>query len=133
MSGETRQSRKFDLALALAQGHSVIAWSRANQVPKRTAYRWATDAKVRRSVHAIRRRFLDRAVGRMARRATWAVDKIITLGDDAKSESVKLRALRAILSDTMTVSQFATLENRVAKVKEQIHAREQPGNTDRAN
>ncbi len=131
MRGEHRQSRKIDLALALAQGHSVIAWSRTNQVAKQTAYRWATDPKVRRTVETIRRRALDRAIGKMTSRATWAAEQICELGKSANSESVKLSALRAILSDMMTVSQFASLEDRVTEVEEQIREREQAGNADR--
>jgi len=131
MSGEARESRKAQFALALAQGCSAAAWARANDVAGRTADRWAADPKVRSSVDACRRRALDRAVGRLARRATWAADQIIELGRGAESESVKLRALRSILSDMMTVSQFATLEERVAEVEEQLRDREQTGIADR--
>ena len=37
-----------------------------NCVPDRTAYRWATEPKVRAKIKAYRRRALDRAVGRLA-------------------------------------------------------------------
>ena len=37
-----------------------------NDVPDRTAYRWATEPKVRAKIKAYRRRALDRAVGRLA-------------------------------------------------------------------
>ncbi len=57
-----------------------------------------------------RRRALDRAIGRMARRATWAAGQIAKLGRDARSESVRLAALRAALSDMITVTKFAGLE-----------------------
>jgi hypothetical protein len=132
MPGESRQSRKTQLALALAQGYSVAKWARTNEVPLRTAYSWANEPKVRAAVESCRRRALDRAVGRMARRATWAADKIADLAKDAQSESVKLSALRAILSDMMTVSQFNTLEERVAQVEELLDERERTGSADRA-
>jgi hypothetical protein len=130
MSGLRRESKKGDLALALAQGHTVSAWARAHQVPKRTAYRWAADPKVRRAVEAIRRRALERAVGVMTTRATWAAKKIYNLGKTAGSESVKLSAPRAILSDMMSVSQFSTLEGRAAEVEENLRERQQTGNAD---
>jgi len=59
----------------------------------------------------------------MARRVTWATDGIAKLAKDAESESVKLTALRAILSDMMAVSQFAGLEQRMTEIEEQLHER----------
>jgi len=47
MPEERPRSRKTELALAIANGTSVTAWARGNQVPKRTAYRWAGEPKVR--------------------------------------------------------------------------------------
>lgn len=132
MAGEDLESKKTQLALALAQGRSVNKWAGANNVAKRTAYRWAAEPKVRRAVESIRRRALDRAVGLMASRATWAAQQIYELGKSAGSESVKLSALRAILSDMMTVSQFSTLEGRVAEVEDHLRERQQAGNAGRA-
>jgi hypothetical protein len=112
--------KKTQLALAIAQGASVVAWARANEVPKRTAFRWASEPMVRAAAESCRRRAVDQAVGRMARRATWAADQIAKLGKDAVSESVRLAALRAILSDMMAVSGFSGLEERVAQIEEQL-------------
>jgi hypothetical protein len=42
MTEELPQKRKTRLALAIAQGKSVAAWARDNQVPRGTAYRWAS-------------------------------------------------------------------------------------------
>jgi len=47
MPEERPRSRKTELALAIANGTSVTAWARGNQVPKRTAYRWAGEPEVR--------------------------------------------------------------------------------------
>jgi len=133
MSGEHRQSKKTQLALALAQGRSITTWARANEVPRRTAYRWAGEPAVRSAVESYRRRVIDRVVGRLATRATWASDGIAKLAKSAKSESVRLSALRAILSDMMTISQFATLEETVAQVVEQLNDRAQTHYADRSS
>jgi hypothetical protein len=127
---ELPQKKKTQLALALAQGVSVAAWARGKRVPKRTAYRWASEPKVRATVDSCRRRALDQAIGRMARRATWAVDQIVTLGENAQSESVKLKALRAVLSDMMKVSEFSVLEVRMTEIEEKLRGRN--GNARRA-
>ena len=55
------------------------------------------------------------AVGQMSRRAAWATDQIA----EARSESVRLAALRSTLSDMMAVADFARLEQRIAKLEEQ--------------
>ena len=120
---ELPQKKKTQLAVAMAQGVSVSAWARGNDVPKRTAYRWAAEPNVRATAESCRRRALDRAVGRMANRATWAVDQIVALGANAESESVKLSALRAVLSDMMKVSEFSVLEVRMTEIEEELRVR----------
>jgi hypothetical protein len=119
-SGRRPRSRKTELALAIANPTSVTAWARANEVPKRTAYRWADEPEVRAAVESYRRRAVDRPIGRTARRVTWATDRIAKLAKDAESESVSLTALRAMLSDMMAVSQFAELEQRITEIEEKL-------------
>jgi hypothetical protein len=115
---KTRRS----LAIAIGQGVSVAAWARENTVPERTARRWSKEPRVRAEVDAYRRSALDQAVGRMARRATWATNGIAKLAKGATSESVRLAALRSILSDMMSVSDFAVLDQRMTKIEEQLNA-----------
>jgi hypothetical protein len=119
MSGEARQNRKTQLALAIAQGISPKRWAEANNVSKSTAYRWAEEPDVKARADVIRRRALDRAVGRLSRRVTWAADGIVKLAHTADSEAVKLSALRAIYSEMIRVSRFGTLEERVTELEEQ--------------
>ena len=122
-TAENSKSRKSQLALAIAQGKSISVWARKNDVPDRTAYRWATEPKVRAKIKSYHRRVLGRAIGRLATRVTWAADGIVKLAEDANSESVKLSALRSIFSNMMAVSTFAGLEDRVAELEEQLNER----------
>jgi hypothetical protein len=114
--------------MAIARGIAVAKWARANDVPKRTAYTWAKQPKVRASVEDIRRRAVDQAVGRMSRHVTWAADEIANLGKEAVSESVRLSALRAIMKDMIEVTKFSGLERRVVDIEERLH--EGTGNPD---
>ena len=100
------------------------------QYPKRTAQRWASEPKVRAAVERYRRRALDRAVGLMSDNAQWATEQILKLGESAASESVRLSALCAILSEMIAVSKFGGLEDRLTQVEEQI--RDESGNADLA-
>jgi hypothetical protein len=120
MSQEHPKGTKTQLALALAQGVSAAQWARAHQVPKNTAYRWARDPKVRKAVESHRRRTIDQAIGRMTEQSTWAVGGIVALAKGAESDSVRLRALRAIFSDLMAVSNHSGLEARMAEIEEKI-------------
>jgi hypothetical protein len=130
MQEEVRQKKKTGLALAIARGESITAWARQNEVPRRSAFRWASDPKVRGAVEAWRRRALNRAIGRMAGLAMKAADGIARLAESAESESVQLRAWRAILADQMAVSRFSNLEQRMVEIEEQL--RDRTGDTDRA-
>ena len=90
MTGESANSQKMLLAAAIAEGTPVAKWASSNEVPERTAYRWAAEPEVRSKIESIRRRALDEAIGRLDKRATWAVDGIVELGENAASESVRL-------------------------------------------
>jgi hypothetical protein len=123
MSKEERTSLQSELAAALAAGKSCVKWASANGVSIRTAQRWAGEPEVRAEVEAYRRGNLDQAVSRMSRRAVWATDEIARLARQATSESVKLAALRSMLSDMMAVADFTGLEERIAKLEEQDRVR----------
>jgi hypothetical protein len=59
-----------------------------------------------------------------------AADGIARLGKGAESESVQLKAWRAILADQMAVSRFSDLEHRMVEIEEQLSDR--TGDTDHA-
>ena len=111
------------LALAIARGDSITAWAHRNGVPVSTAFRWSQDPKVRIAVQAWRRRALDRTIGRLASLAMKATEGINRLAKGADSESVQLRASRAILADMMSVSKFSVLEYRMTEIEEQVDKR----------
>ena len=127
MEKEVRRHQKIHRALAIAGGESIAAWAQQNGVSERTAFYWAKDPKVRREVDACRRRVINQAIGRLTGMTTKSVDGITHLAQEAESESVQLRAWRAILADQMSVSNFSDLEYRMAELEEQV--RERTGHT----
>ncbi len=126
MAEEHPRGTKAQLALALAQGVSAAKWARDHDVAKMTAYRWAKDPVVRKTVESFRRRTLDRAVGRMTKRCTWAADGIASIAKNSESDSVRLRACRAIFSDMMAVSKYSGLEVRMTEIEVQLQERAGP-------
>jgi hypothetical protein len=123
MTRELRQKTKIQLALAIAQGRSVALWARENQVPRSTAYRWASQPEVRAAAESRRRRARKGALARMASRACRASHEVATLAECAESESVRLRALRSIVSGAIATSKFAVLKRRMSAIKEELHER----------
>jgi hypothetical protein len=117
MNIRNNRDQKADLALALATGSTVRAWAKARNVPERTAYKWARSPEVKKQVRRIRRRAIDRAVGRLSRHAAAAADQIARLAKAAESESVQLQAARAVLADLMHVANYAELEDRIAQLE----------------
>jgi hypothetical protein len=107
----------------MAGGQPVSAWAKENGVPKRTAHTWSRSPEVLDLVESIRRRALDRAVGRPSRNATAAADQIARLARKAVSEAIRLHAARAVLADLMTVSEYAELEGRLAELERRIQSR----------
>ena len=79
MSGESSNSQKRMLAAAIAEGQRIRKWAETKGVPERTAYYWAAEPLVRSETESIHRRALDEAIGRLAARATWAVEGIVNL------------------------------------------------------
>jgi hypothetical protein len=130
MQEDVRNDLKSKLALMIARGKTITAWASQNEVPLRTAYRWSRDPQVRGEVQEWRRYVLDLAIGRLARLSLKATDGIAKLGAGAESESVQLRAWRAILADQMAVSKFSDLEHRMTEIEEQLHGG--TGHTDHA-
>jgi hypothetical protein len=109
-------SIKDELALALAHGISINGWAKARDVPRPTVYRWAKETEVRKAVESHRRRAADRAVGRMAKRFCWATDKVAGLAEYAESDSVRLAALRTILSNMNAVNKDSGIEERISEI-----------------
>ena len=131
MSLRNNHERKANLALALAAGKTVADWAKDNAIPDRTARTWSHSPEVRDQVEAIRRAVIDRTIGRLSDHATEAADQIARLAKDATSEAVRLQAARAVLAELMAVSNYATLDSRLAEVERRIaHAQpEQHGTT----
>jgi hypothetical protein len=124
MSEQQPRNLKDELALAVAKGISITVWAKKRNVPKTTAYRWASEPDVVKAAQAHRRRSVDRAVGRMTDRYVWATDRIARLAAEAESESVQLSALRSILSDMIAVSNHSGLEERMTNIEKQLDERD---------
>ena len=65
----------------------------------------------------------DQAIGRLSGLALKAADGIARLAKEAESESVQLRAWRAILADQVAIAKFSNLEQRLLEIEEILDER----------
>lgn len=124
MSKRNNENQKARLALSLAMGIRAGAWAKANGVPRQTAYAWARMPEVLKAVDQIRARLIDRAIGRLTEHAIQAAEEITRLSKEAESESVRLQASRAVLSEMLTITDYATMERRLAAVERRLRQTE---------
>jgi len=111
------------LALWVATGRTVAAWAEKNQIARRTAYEWHRRPAFKTTVEKYRRRYLDRALGVLARNAAKSASVVGRLVDEADSDAVKLQAARAGLADLMSVWRFADIEGRITELERHEHDR----------
>src|SRR5437868_10080047 len=123
MQEDVRNDLKSQLALLIARGQTINTWASQNEVPLRTAYRWSREPQVRGEVQEWRRFVLNLTIGRLARLSLKATDGIAKLGAGAESESVQLRAWRAVLADQMAVAKFSDLEDRMTEIEVKLGKR----------
>jgi hypothetical protein len=115
-----RRSLKSSLAQAISRRESIEGWAKANGVKERTAYRWAKTLKLRSEVPEIRRRHVDRVIDRTSQSFTRAADQLLELGANAKSESVRLAALRTVVSNVTAFCRLTLLEQRLTELEQQL-------------
>ena len=92
MAEEAERATKAQLAVALARGTSIRSWGRASDVPYVIAQRWSKDPQVRKMAQDLRRRALDRAVGKVAMRSTldpWTSPDQLDRGGEATRTEVR--------------------------------------------
>jgi hypothetical protein len=120
MAEEHQKGTKAQLAFALAQGVTAAKWARNHNVPKMTAYRWEKEPEVREAVQAYRRRTVDQAVGLMTKHTARAAGVIAKIAFEGESDTVRLRAARAIFSEMKLASEYSGLEFRMSELEGQI-------------
>jgi len=121
---EQNPDQQYQFAVAMATGQRVSVWAKKNGVPRRTCYNWTKTKEYRLTVQEVHRRTLNRAVGQFARNLTEAAELIWTLARDAKSESVRLQAARAIVKEFMKVREHADLEEQMVDVERRLDERD---------
>lgn len=110
--------RQERVAVLLATGHTVAAASRECKLGTTTVWRWLReDGPFPARVAALRKELTDRAVGRLAdMMATSAADSLRGLLG-AKSEAVRLDAVRAVYDLFINVINAADLKARIEQLE----------------
>jgi hypothetical protein len=118
--GKHPKQRREHLALHVACGGSVAAFSRDQEIPRRTCYLWTKEAGFAQKVSGYRDKILDKLVGRLAKLGGKAVAGIGVLATKGESESIRLAACRAILSDLISIGNYQASARQITELVSRI-------------
>jgi hypothetical protein len=113
-------NRVEQLAVSVAAGTSIAMWCRKNSVPLRTAYGWASSREFKAQVADHRRQLTDRAIGKLAANVAEAVSQIRRLMREGQSETTRLGAAKAIISELIAIQTHAQLADRIEAMEKRI-------------
>ena len=97
MSDIDRPTRDEPLLLALARGLSVRDSASEAGLSEATAFRRLRDATFVAELNRLRGELWSATLGKLTAASGKAVDRLVTLVDDADSDSVRLSACKSIL------------------------------------
>lgn len=117
---ESNAQLKAKFALAVASGQPVGRAARALGVPSRTAYRWSKAPEFIAAVQAVRRRALDRAVGRLGKVTVKAVATLERLMGTGNPEAIQLGAARAVLGSVIDLRSNVEMAERLDQLEARL-------------
>src|SRR5262245_11150294 len=100
------ESMHDQLALAVASGRTIAAWSRETGTNLSTAYSWTSKPEFEAKVQEIRQELVDQTVGRLVAYAAGAVGSIAKLMATGESEAIRLSAAKAILAELVSIGSY---------------------------
>jgi hypothetical protein len=121
MPGRKQTPKLLDeLALNVASGGRIQKWALDNGIPERTAYQWAKTEGFSEKVRGFRQEVNDATVGRLVSLARKATRELENLLGPNVTESVKLGAIRTVLSSLVDLSDWHDLESRLSAVERKV-------------
>jgi hypothetical protein len=117
VAGSGKKNCDGAIVTALAAGGNVASAARHAGVHERTVERRLKDPAFRARVDEARAEMVRAAVGRLAAVGTLAASRLQDLVDNAKSETVRLGAARAILEFMFRGAEVEVLAREVADLK----------------
>lgn len=118
MSGNGSKRDVDELLIsALASGKTRLDAATLAGVSDRTAYRRLTDTAFRQRVTQARAEVAGQIAGRLVTVGVSAVEYLVDLAENARSEAVRLGAARAALELALRWRQADDLERRIARLE----------------
>jgi hypothetical protein len=116
------------LAQDIALGGSALAWAECNQVNAQVVVEWTELPEFREFLEKCRIEYCERLVGKIAKYAERAIDRIVELSEQAEKPNVGLAAAKAIIEKWIALSvyfvQEQTYQSLNARMKVLVDARE---------
>jgi transposase-like protein len=117
--------RRAALALAIAEGSSVVAAARKAGVGTRTAFRWLREDAFKDRVEELRDMLTSATIDAMVSAGVEAAETLRKLMRSENDPAVRLGAARTLLSSLLSYRQHAEFNARIAKLESERHA--EPG------
>lgn len=108
--------RQANAAALLAAGRELKITAREVGVSERSVHAWKGEPVFRAYVAGLRDEMLSQAVGRLAERATQAIETMVGLLDSA-DEGIRLRASVAVMDTLLRAREHTELAGRVAELE----------------
>ncbi len=131
MPGPKPESLRALLAAHVACGGSVKSFANVHPCSARTCYTWLKQPDIQTEIEKHRKSMIDQTVGYLTAGLSRASRKLVDL-TTSKSEPIALAASRAIVSDFVTMANFASVSAEMAELKRRVEAMEEAADGQRA-
>jgi len=122
VAGRSRRGNDQALILALLNGDTVEAAAAQAGMGERTVYRRLGDSAFQRQLSQTRTRYLQQAIGVLARRSVEAAGHLQHLAAHAETDSARVSAARHILDLSLRATETLDLAERVAALEAKLEA-----------
>ena len=108
------------LAHEIAFGGDVGVWAKVKAVSVEVVREWTELPEFRKFVENCRIEYSEKLVGKIARCAERAIDRLVELSENTKSLSVALAATKAIISKWIDLSAYFVQELTYKSLNERV-------------
>lgn len=120
MGRVAKNSKYFEsLALSVAGGETIRDAAKEHGCSETHAYHISCSPEFKKRVNEVRAQTTARAVGKLTKASTEAIDTLLKLTGESNEPSIRLNASKAILASLGPISELAELRARLEELESQ--------------
>ncbi len=125
MAESNRKLLIQELAQTVAIGENTSTWCETHGIEPATVHDWQRRDTFQQIVAEVRSRAVDHSIGKMAKNLGAAVERIVTLVEEAESQSLQLTAAKTLIDKLLLVQNHAELRNELRQLEERLTVQEE--------